>query len=82
MDVQATKLELIDMLLRTEEESVLKKIKEILVGDSFKDSELTEADYKNFDQRRGKHLSGQSASFSWEEVKEDARRLEEFLEKP
>jgi hypothetical protein len=74
MDVQATKLELIEMLLRTEEESVLKKIKEILETISSRDSKPTEADYEIFDQRRQKHLSGQSISFSWEEVKEDARR--------
>lgn len=74
MDVQATKLELIEMLLRTKEESVLKKVKEILDGISFGDSELTEADYRIFDQRREKHLSGHSSSFSWEEVKEEARK--------
>jgi hypothetical protein len=74
MDVKATKLELIEMLLRTEEESVLKKIKEILETISFEDSVLIEADYKIFDQRREKHLSGHSSSFSWEEVKEEARR--------
>jgi hypothetical protein len=74
MDVQATKLELIEMLLRTEEESVLKKIKELLETFSINDSELTEADYKILDQRREKHLSGHSSSFSWEEVKEDARK--------
>lgn len=72
MDVQATKLELIEMLLKTEEESVLIKIKEILEK-SFEDSGLTEDDYKIFDQRRNKHLSGNAKSFSWEEVKEDAR---------
>jgi hypothetical protein len=74
MDVKATKLELIEMLLRTEEESVLKKIKEILDAVPFKDSELTEDVYKIFDQRRERHFSGNSDSFSWEEVKEDARR--------
>jgi hypothetical protein len=73
MDVQATKLELIEMLLRTEEESVLKKVKGILDGISFDDSELTEADYRIIDQRRRNHLSGQSLSFSWDEVKKDAR---------
>jgi hypothetical protein len=73
MDVQATKLELIEMLLRTEEESVLTKVKEILYGISFSDSELTEADYRIIDQRRKNHLSGQSLSFSWEEVKKDAK---------
>lgn len=73
MDVQGIKLELIEMLLRTEEEIVLQKIKEILEHSSLQNFFLTEEDYKIIDQRRENHLSGKSKSFSWEEAKEAAR---------
>lgn len=73
MDVQATKLELIELLLRTEEESVLLKIREIFESSAFKRFELTEADYRIIDLRRERHLSGHSEEYSWDEVKEDAR---------
>ncbi len=73
IDVQAIKLELIEMLLITEEEIVLQKIKEILEHSSLQNFFLTEEDYKIIDQRREKHLSNKSNSFSWEDVKETAR---------
>ncbi|WP_194777263.1 hypothetical protein [Pararhodonellum marinum] len=73
MDIQVIKLELIEMLLRTDEESVLQKVKSILQNSSEKDFRLTEDDYKILDQRRERHISGQSTSSSWDEVKKEAR---------
>jgi phosphoribosylanthranilate isomerase len=66
MNLQLTKMELIEMLLSTRKATVLKKIKVILEEEQ---DRLTEADYKIIDARREKHLNGESKSFSWEEAK-------------
>ncbi|REG82059.1 hypothetical protein [Algoriphagus antarcticus] len=36
---------------------------------------LTEEDYQVLDERRARHLAGESVSYSWEEVKETAKTL-------
>jgi len=69
MDVYAIKLELIEMLLKIEEESVLVKVKALLEDVSSHNYSLTEDDYALIDLRREKHFSGESKSFSWEQVK-------------
>lgn len=55
MNLQLTKIELIEMLLNTQKATVLKKIKAILEEDQ---DRLTEADYEIIDARREKHLKG------------------------
>lgn len=67
MNLQLTKMELIEMLLSTRKVAVLKKVKAILEEEQ---DRLTEADYKIIDIRRERHLSGESKSFSWEEAKQ------------
>lgn len=74
MNVDATKLELIDMLLKIEEESVLKKVKDLLEDFSRSDYSLIEKDYAIIDQRREMHFSGGSKSYSWNEVKKEAKQ--------
>lgn len=66
MDMQLAKMELIEMLLNTKKESVLKKIKAILEEEQ---DQLTEQDYQIIEARRNKHLVGESKSYSWEEVR-------------
>lgn len=73
MDVYATKLELIELLLKVEEEGVLMKVKALLEDVSSFNHSLTEEDYAIIDQRREKHFSGESKSYSWKEVKEAAK---------
>ncbi len=68
MDLQLTKMELIEMLLSTQKESVLKKVKAILEEDQ---AHLSEADYKIIDERREHHLREESPSYSWDEVKKN-----------
>lgn len=68
MDLQLTKMELIEMLLNTKKMAVLKKVKAILEAEQ---DGLTETDYKIIDERRERHLNGESKSFSWEEAKEN-----------
>lgn len=66
MDMQLAKMELIEMLLNTKKESVLRKIKAILEEEQ---DQLTEQDYQIIEARRNKHLVGESKSYSWEEVR-------------
>ncbi|MGL5113548.1 MAG: hypothetical protein ACRC6O_13025 [Flavobacterium sp.] len=68
MDLQLTKMELIEMLLNTRKESVLTKIKAILEEEQ---EQLSESDYKIIDARRANHLDGKSKSFSWEEIRKN-----------
>jgi hypothetical protein len=68
MDLQLTKMELIEMLLSTRKESVLKKIKAILEEEQCK---LTEEDYKILDSRRENHLQEKSKSYTWAEVRKN-----------
>ncbi len=65
MNLQLTKMELIEMLLTTRKATVLNKIKVILEEEQ---DRLSEDDYKIIDARRERHLNGESKSFSWEEA--------------
>ncbi|MFV7234464.1 hypothetical protein [Flavobacterium sp. ZB4R12] len=66
MNLEATKMELIEMLLSTKKATVLKKVKAILEEDQ---AQLTKEDYAIIDARRDSHLKGESKSFSWEQTK-------------
>ena len=66
MNLEATKIELIEMLVKTSKVSVLEKIKDILEHDQ---EELTQDDFKIIDIRRENHLKNNSKSYSWEEVR-------------
>jgi phosphoribosylanthranilate isomerase len=67
MNLQATKMELIEMLISTRKATVLKKIKAILEEEQ---DYLTQADYQIIDARRENHLKGESKSYSWKEAKQ------------
>ncbi|WP_366185462.1 hypothetical protein [Flavobacterium ovatum] len=68
MDMQLTKMELIEMLLNTKKESVLNKIKAILESEQ---EQLAEGDYKILETRRENHLQGKSKSYTWDEVRKN-----------
>ena len=67
MNLQATKMELIEMLIKTKKSTVLKQIKQILQEQH---EYLTADDYKIIDARRENHLSGQSQSYNWADAKQ------------
>jgi vacuolar-type H+-ATPase subunit D/Vma8 len=67
MNVQLTKMELIEMLLNTRKEAILEKVRAVLEEDQ---DQLTADDYKIIDNRRNRHLNSESKSFSWKEAKE------------
>jgi hypothetical protein len=70
MDFQLTKLELIEMLLRTKKETVLEKIQIILESDRDDSGILDDDVYAMLDNRRERHLNDDSKSYSWKEVKQ------------
>jgi len=74
MNIQETKLELIKKLLDTSEEAVLAEVWKVLEESAKKDRILSEKEYELIDNRRERHLSGESSSFSWAEVKQQARQ--------
>lgn len=67
MNLQLTKMELIEMLLNTSKEAILEKVRAVLEEDQ---DQLTAEDYKIIDNRRSRHLNNESKSFSWKEAKE------------
>ncbi len=72
MDVRTIKLELVQQLLLTENEELLVKVQNILSADS-ENFELSDEHKKILDERKARADSGEGRSFSWEEVKEQAR---------
>lgn len=75
MDLEATKLEVIEMLLNTREEAVLKKVKQLLEEDEKKSGfVLTDEHIKILDERRRKHHAGESKSYTLEDVKENMKK--------
>jgi hypothetical protein len=67
MNLQLTKIELIEMLLNTSKEAILEKVRAVLEEDQ---DQLTAEDYKTIDNRRSRHLNNESKSFSWKEAKD------------
>ena len=72
MNLQATKMELIEMLISTRKVTVLNKIKAILEEEQ---DTLTKDDYEIIDARRERHLKGESDSFTWEQAKQKIQRI-------
>ena len=66
MNLQATKMELIEMLISTKKPTVLMQIKQILEDQQ---EHLTAEDYKIIDVRRENHINSQSQSYSWQEAR-------------
>ncbi|MHA7059834.1 hypothetical protein ACWGOQ_0021580 [Aquimarina sp. M1] len=65
--------DLISQYVNTADERLLKIVKAVM--ESYREDELTliEEHYKILDERRERHLKGESKSFTWEEVKQNAR---------
>ncbi|MXN92814.1 hypothetical protein GR160_16425 [Flavobacterium sp. Sd200] len=70
MDIEVSKLELIEMLIHTSKESVLSRVRAILEEEQ---QQFTgdESFYAMLDERRERHEKGESKSFTWEEIKKD-----------
>ncbi len=66
MNLQTAKIELIEMLIRTEKVGVLNKVRTVLE----EENKLTDKEYIEIDARRNRHLNNESKSFSWEQTKQ------------
>lgn len=72
MDIKALKLEIMQQLLATESEELLKKVQQLFLLQE--DFELTDDQKQMLDERRQRYLTGEGENHSWEEVKEAARK--------
>ena len=66
--------DLISQYVSTADERLLKIVKAVMESYHEDELTLTEEQYKILDERRERHLKGESKSFTWEEVKQNARR--------
>ncbi len=71
MDLQLEKIELIELLLNTRKVSVLKKLRTILEKEQ--QINLTQEQYQIIDKRRESHFTNETKSYSWNQVKTNAR---------
>jgi hypothetical protein len=69
MNMQIEKMELIELIINTKTDSVLKKLRSVL--EKSNQLNLSEAEYKIIDQRRENHLKSNSKSYTWKQVKEN-----------
>ena len=76
MSTKALKLELIERLLRTEDESLLKQVAQLFGSsmDEVDEDGLTDEHYNIVKEREAEYLRGEGKSYTWEEVCEMARK--------
>lgn len=72
-NLQKDKLALIEKIIHIEDKSVLDYIKSILTEDS-SEYELTDEQKQIVEEATAKYYSGEEPSFTWEEVKNNARK--------
>ena len=70
MDIQATKYTIIEKIIQTHNEKLLNEVQAILEQEEIF---LTDKQKEELDRRTARHKSGESKSYSWEEVKRRAR---------
>ena len=72
MDIETKKLALIELLLNIDEEEILDRIQELFENIPVDGNRgLNPVHYELLKERRVKHLNEESASYSWEEIKND-----------
>lgn len=70
MDIQAEKLELMEMLLRTESETVLEKLRSVFKSEKEEnESLLTDEQWKVIKERQAEYFRGEGTYHTWEEAK-------------
>lgn len=76
MNLQTKKLQLIELLLHIEEEAILEKVSEVL-NNTENVKELSPHHYLELEERRKRHINEESASYSWNEIKNAVLKKEE-----
>jgi hypothetical protein len=72
-NLQKDKLELIDKIIHTEDQSTLDFLKNVL-NDEPLEYELTHEQKLILDESTAKYYSGEEPSFTWVEIKNNARK--------
>lgn len=72
-NLQKDKLELIEKIILTDDQSTLDQIKSIL-NDETSEYELTAEQKLIVEEATAKYLSGEEPSFTWKQVKNNARK--------
>lgn len=68
MDIQATKIELVKLLLETSEVSLLEKVKNILKKEQNEDYELTPEQNSILEERIARYEKGELEFSTWESI--------------
>lgn len=75
MSTESLKLELIERLLRTKDEALLKKVADLFRSEKSEDEDgLTDEHYNIVKEREAAYKRGEGKSYTWEEVREMARK--------
>jgi hypothetical protein len=75
MSTESLKLQLIERLLRTTDESLLKKVADLFRAEKAEDEDgLTDEHYNIVKERDAAYKRGEGKSYTWEEVREMARK--------
>ena len=74
MSTESLKLELIERLLRTDDQSLLQKMADLFRSAQVDEDGLTDEHYNIVKERYEEYKRGEGKSYSWEEVREMARR--------
>lgn len=72
-NLQKDKLDLIDKIIHTEDQSTLDFLKNVFNYDS-SEYELTNEQKLILEDATAKYYSGEAPSFTWEEIKKNARK--------
>jgi hypothetical protein len=75
MSTESLKLQLIERLLRTQDEGLLKKVASLFKKEAdVEEDGLTDEHYNIVQERFEEYKRGEGKSFTWEEVREMARK--------
>ncbi|MEO7080715.1 MAG: hypothetical protein ABIY71_04270 [Flavobacteriales bacterium] len=75
MSPESLKLQLIERLLRTQDEGLLKKIASLFKKEAdVEEDGLTDEQYNIVQERYEEYKRGEGKSYTWEEVRENARK--------
>lgn len=75
MSTDLLKLQLIERLLRTNDEGLLKKVADLFRAEASEDEDgLTDEHYNIVKERYEEYKRGEGRSYTWEEVREMARK--------
>lgn len=75
MSTDLLKLQLIERLLRTTDEGLLKKVADLFRSEKDADEDgLTDEHYSIVKEREAAYKRGEGKSYTWEEVREMARK--------